>query len=72
MAGSQEVGKAGMAVGADLDPNTQCLKLAPGHDVMIGLLLEREDVTKVKIAVVDPRTGVVLAESAEIEVRLGI
>ena len=72
MAGSQEVGKAGMAVGTDLDPNTQCLKLAPGQDVMIGLLLEREDVTKVKVAVVDPRTGVVLAESAEIEVRLGI
>jgi hypothetical protein len=72
LAGGQEVGKAGMAVGADLDPNTQCLRLAPGQEAMVGLLLEREDTTSVKVAVVDPRTGMVLGESEEIEVKLGI
>jgi hypothetical protein len=72
VAGGQEVGKAGMAVGADLDLNTQRLRLAPGQEVLVGLLLEREDATRVKVAVLDPRTGVVLGESAEIEVKLGI
>ncbi len=72
VAGGQEAGKAGMAVGADLDPNTQCLRLVPGQEVMVGLLLEREDATRVKVVVLDPKTGAVLGESTEMEVRLGI
>jgi hypothetical protein len=72
VAGGQEVGKAGMAVGADLDINTQRLRLVPGQEVMVGLLLERDDAVRVKVAVVDPRTGAVLGESAEIEVKLGM
>lgn len=72
VSGSQEVGKAGMAVGADLDANTQCLKLTPGQEVMVGILLEREDVASVKVVVLDPNTGAVLGESAEIAVKLGM
>ncbi|MDL1890816.1 hypothetical protein FBQ96_14805 [Nitrospirales bacterium NOB] len=72
VAGGREVGKAGLAVGADLDLNTQSLRLAPGQEVMVGLLLEREDATKMKVAVLDPKTGVVLGESDEIEVKFGI
>jgi hypothetical protein len=36
VAGGQEVGKAGMAVGAELDINTQRLRLVPGQEVMVG------------------------------------
>jgi hypothetical protein len=72
VAGGQEVGKAGMAVGSDLDVSTQRLRLAPGQEVIVGLLLEREDATRVKVLVLDPKTGLVLGESDEIEVKLGI
>lgn len=72
VAGGREVGKAGLAVGADLDLNTQSLRLAPGQEVMVGLLLEQEDATKLRVAVLDPKTGVVLGESDEIEVKFGI
>ena len=72
VAGSQEAGKAGMAVGADLDANTQCVKLKPGQEVMVGILLEREDVASVRVVVLDPNTGAVLGESAEIAVKLGM
>ena len=72
VAGSQEVGKAGMAVGADLDANTQCLKLKSGQEVVVGILLEHEDVATVKVVVLDPNTGSVLGESADIAVKLGM
>jgi hypothetical protein len=72
VAANREVGKAGLAVGADLDSKTHCLRLAPGQEILVGLLLELEDVPTVKVAVLDPSTGVVLGESEEITVKLGM
>jgi hypothetical protein len=72
VAANREVGKAGMAVGADVDLKTHCLRLAPGQEILVGLLLELEDVPTVKVAVLDPNTGVVLGETEEITVKLGM
>ncbi|MDR3485709.1 MAG: PglZ domain-containing protein [Bradyrhizobium sp.] len=72
VAANREVGKAGMAVGADVDLKTHCLRLAPGQEILVGLLLELEDVPTVKVAVLDPNTGVVLGETEEIAVKLGM
>ncbi|MBO6574436.1 MAG: PglZ domain-containing protein [Rhodothermales bacterium] len=64
----QEVGRAGMATGAQFDRATATLQLPPGSSVSVGMMLTRETSKKVRIVVMDPASDTILAQSDEIEI----
>jgi hypothetical protein len=72
ISGGEQVGIAGMAVGADLDRVTGILAVEPGREVSVGLMLTREDVQTLRVVVQDAQTDAVLCESEEIAIKLGI
>jgi len=65
-----ECGKAGMAVGAELDRNTGILRLCPGVPASVALVLTRDDVEQLRILVQDASTGAVLGQSGNLPVHL--
>jgi hypothetical protein len=72
LAEGEQVGQAGMAIEADLDPTTHCVTLRPGVVTSVALVLEREGCKKLRVVVQDPATDAVLAQSPDIAVKLGI
>lgn len=64
----QEVGRAGMALGADFDRATATVQLPASKEVNIGIMLTNETSKKVRIVVQDPSTDAVFAQSEEIDV----
>jgi hypothetical protein len=68
----EEVGQAGMAMGADFDRSKGVLRVKPGTTASVGLMLTRDDCEKVRIVILDPATDAVLEQSEEIPVKLGI
>ena len=70
--GNVQVGEAGMALDAEFDPRTRCVRLEPGRVATVGLLLQNEECEKLRIAILDPATDTVLAQSGDIAVSLGI
>jgi hypothetical protein len=72
MAGAEEVGRAGMAVGADLDRVTGTLTLGLGSEASVGMMLTNDTCQSLRVVVLDARTDGVLAESDELPVKLGI
>jgi hypothetical protein len=72
IAGDQQVGQAGMAVGADLDSSSGVLTIATGAEASLGIMLTVDDCETVRLVVQDPATDAVLAQSDPIPVRLGI
>jgi len=64
----KEVGRAGMAPGAEFNRATATVQLPPGIEISIGMMLTTETSKKVRIVVQDPETDTVLAQSEEIEV----
>lgn len=64
----QEVGRAGMAPGAEFDNATATVQLPPRKEVNIGMILTKEVSKKVRIVVQDPATDALLVQSNEIEV----
>jgi hypothetical protein len=72
VSGSEQVGEAGMVVGADFDRASGVLHVKPGSEASIGLMLTRDDCTAVRVVVQDPVTDAVLDQSDELPVRLGI
>jgi hypothetical protein len=68
----EEVGQAGMAMGADFDRSKGVLRVKPGTTASVGLMLTRDDCEKVRIVILDPVTDAVLEQSEEIPVKLGI
>lgn len=64
----KEVGRAGMATGAEFNRATATVQLPPGKDVNIGMMLTVETSKTVRIVVQDPETDTVLGQSEEIEV----
>ncbi len=64
----QEVGRAGMAPDAEFDRATATVRLQPGKEVSIGMMLSKETSKKIRIVVQDPATDAVLAQSEEIPV----
>jgi PglZ domain len=69
----KQVGGVGMAIDADLDRATGCVKLQPGKPVTVAFLLSDESVPSLRIVVQDPTTDAVLYRSAnDIPVRLGV
>ena len=72
LSGAEQVGQAGMAVGAELDREAGVVTLEPGIEASVGMMLLRDDCESVRLVVQDPATDAVLGESGEIPVRLGI
>ena len=69
----KQVGGVGMAIDADLDRATGCVKLQPGKPVTVAFLLNDESVPSLRIVVQDPTTDAVLYRSPnDIPVRLGV
>lgn len=67
-----EVGRCGMAVNAELDRASGILLLQPGTSAHVGMMLTRDEFKKIRIIAQDPVTDAVLAQSTDIDVKLGI
>jgi hypothetical protein len=72
LADGEQVGQAGMAIGARLERETGLLHLTPNIEASLGLMLLRDDCASVRVVVVDPLTDAVLAQSAALPVSLAI
>jgi hypothetical protein len=69
----KQVGGVGMAINAELDRVTGCVKLQPGKPVTVAFLLSDESVPSLRIVVQDPTTDAELYRSPnDIPVRLGV
>ena len=72
MSGAEEVGRAGMSVGGELDRVSGTLTLALGTQASVGMMLTNDACQSLRVVVLDARTDGVLAESDELPVKLGI
>jgi len=72
VAGSEQVGQAGMVIDADFDRATGILHMQPGTEASVGLMLTRDDCQALRIVLQDPATDAVLDQSNAIPVKLGI
>ncbi|MFZ0788306.1 MAG: PglZ domain-containing protein, partial [Chromatiaceae bacterium] len=72
MAGAEEVGRAGMAVGGEFDRVSGTLALELGTEASVGMMLTNDTCQSLRVVVLDARTDGVLAESDELPVKLGI
>jgi hypothetical protein len=72
LSGGEQVGEAGMSLDSEFDRKTGLLRVLPGHQASVALILTREDVASAKITVLDPFTDAVWCQSDEIPVNLGI
>ena len=69
----KQVGGVGMAINAELDRVTGCVKLQPGKPVTVAFLLSDESIASLRIVVQDPTTDAELYRSPnDIPVRLGV
>lgn len=72
LADGEQVGQAGMAIGARLERDTGLLHVTPNTEASVGLMLLRDECVSVRVLVVDPLTDAVLAQSAALPVSLAI
>jgi hypothetical protein len=72
MAGAEEVGRAGLAVGGNFDRAKGTLTLALGAEASLGMMLTHDTCASLRVLVLDARTDSVLVESEELPVKLGI
>jgi hypothetical protein len=73
MSAGKQVGTVGMAVDADFDRSTGCVRLDPTKPVTVAFLLSDESVASVRVVVQDPTTDAELYRSPnDIPVRLGV
>jgi hypothetical protein len=73
VAKGKQVGAAGMAVGAELDRATECVRLEPGCPVTIAFRLVDDEVDALRVVVQDPTTDAELYRSPfDIPVQLGV
>jgi hypothetical protein len=68
----EQVGQAGMAIGARLDRETGLLHVKPNTEARVGLMLLRDDCASIRVVVVEPLTDAVLAQSAALPVSLAM
>ena len=61
-----------MAMGAEFDRELGTVTLPPNGEATVGLLLARDDVEAVCVAVQDPETGRRLAQSDPIPISLAV
>ena len=67
-----EVGRCGMALDAEFDRASGVLRVQPGKAANVGMMLTRDEFKKIRIVAQDPATDAVLAQSDDIDVRLGM
>ena len=72
VSGGEEVGQTGMTLNAEFDRATGILRVEPGTEANVGLMLTRDDCKTVRVVVQDPVTDAVLDQSEELPVKLGI
>lgn len=73
MSAGKQVGAAGMAIDAELDRATGCVKLQPGKPITVAFLLSDESAVSLRVVVQDPATDADLYRSpTDIPVRLGV
>lgn len=72
LADGLEVGRCGMALDADLDRASGVLTLQPGKVANVAMMLTREESEKIRIVAQDPVSDAVLAQSGDIDVKLGM
>jgi hypothetical protein len=73
MSGGKQVGAVGMAIDAEFDRETGCVKLQAGRPVTVAFLLSDEDAASIRVVVQDPATDAELYRSPrDISVRLGV
>lgn len=73
MFSGRQVGAVGMAVGAEFDRSTGCVKLQPGKPTSIAFLLSDESAKSIRVVVQDPMSDAELYRSpTDIPVRLGV
>lgn len=73
MSAGKQVGAVGMAVDAQFDRTTGCVKLEPNKPVTVAFLLNDESAATVRVVVQDPTTDAELYRSpSDIPVRLGL
>lgn len=70
VSGGEEVGRAGMVIGAEFKRDTGVLTLPPGSSASVAMVLTRDDVSTLRVVVQDVGTGGVLTESKAIPVSL--
>lgn len=65
----QEIGAAGMAIGAELNRSTSTIRLQAGVTADIGMLLHRGELgTSFRVIGLDPANGEVLVQSSDIQI----
>lgn len=67
-----EVGRCGMALDAELDRASGVLLVQPGKPANVAMMLTRDEFKKIRIVAQDPATDAVLAQSGDIDVKLGM
>jgi len=73
MSAGKQVGAVGMAIEAELDRATGCVKLQPGKLITVAFLLNDESAATLRVVVQDPITDADLYRSPnDIPVRLGV
>jgi PglZ domain len=72
LAGGEQVGQVGMAVGADFDRASGIVHVKPQTEASVGIMLTRDDCKTVRIVIQDPASDALVDQSDEIPVRLGI
>jgi hypothetical protein len=72
VSGGDEVGRAGMVVGCEFDRSKGTLMLPLGSEASIGMMLNNDTCESLRVVVLDAGTDVVLAQSNDLPVKLGI
>lgn len=73
MSSGKQVGAVGMAIDAELDRATGCVKIQPGKPITVAFLLSDESAASLRVVVQDPATDAELYRSpTDIPVRLGV
>ncbi len=70
VSGGEEVGRAGMVIGADFKRETGVLTLPPGSFASVAMVLTRDDVSTLCVVVQDAGTGSALTKTKPIPVSL--
>lgn len=67
---AEQVGEAAMASGAEFVRDRGVLRLKPAATAQVGLMLATEEAVTVRVVVLEPSTGAVLAQSAALPMKL--
>jgi hypothetical protein len=72
LAGDEQVGQAGLVVGAEFDRGSGVIRISGGRKASVGMILTKDDCKSVRVVAQDAKTDAVFAQSGEIAVKLGI